>query len=127
MPTRQTTADACATLNGVQVASANLKTSWDGTNAGFDQQALLLTDHFNDDITAAWRPSGCCCCFLASLCFAERSMLIVLVWLGSLNIEMGNNTFLHFHSQCIRKEMFAPWTKSFEIIFFVLLDKLFSD
>ncbi len=32
MPTRQTTADACATLNGVQVASAEVKTSWDGTN-----------------------------------------------------------------------------------------------
>ena len=47
MPTRQTTADACATLNGVQVASAEVKTSWDGSNAGFDQQALLLTDFFS--------------------------------------------------------------------------------
>ena len=41
---RQTTADACATLNGMQVVSAEVKTSWDGTNAGFDQQAVLLTD-----------------------------------------------------------------------------------
>ncbi len=46
-PTRQTTANTCATLNGVQVASAEVKTSWDGTNAGFDQQALLLTDFFS--------------------------------------------------------------------------------
>ncbi len=44
---RQTTADACATLNGVQVTSAEVKTSWDGTNAGFNQQALLLTDFFS--------------------------------------------------------------------------------
>ena len=47
MPMRQTTANACATLNGVQVASAEVKTSWDGSNAGFDQQALLLTDFFS--------------------------------------------------------------------------------
>ena len=46
-PTRQTTANACATLNSVQVASGEVKTSWDGTNAGFDQQALLLTDFFS--------------------------------------------------------------------------------
>ncbi len=46
-PTRQTTADTCATLNGMQVASAEVKTSWDGSNAGFDQQALLLTDFFS--------------------------------------------------------------------------------
>ena len=47
MPTRQTTANACATLNGVQVTSAEVKTSWDGSTAGFDQQALLLTDFFS--------------------------------------------------------------------------------
>ncbi len=47
MPMRQTTADACATLNGLQVASAEVKTSWDATYAGFDQQALLLTDVFS--------------------------------------------------------------------------------
>ena len=35
-PTRQTTVDACATLNGVQVTSAEVKTSWDASNAGFD-------------------------------------------------------------------------------------------
>ena len=46
-PTRQTTADGCATLNGMQVASAEVKTSWDATNAGFDQQAILLTDFFS--------------------------------------------------------------------------------
>ncbi len=46
-PMRQTTADTCATLNGVQVVSAEVKTSWDGSNAGFDQQALLLTDFFS--------------------------------------------------------------------------------
>ncbi len=46
MPTRQTTADACATLNSVQVATAEVKTSWDVSNAGFDQQAILLTDFF---------------------------------------------------------------------------------
>ncbi len=46
-PTRQTTANACATLNGVQVTSAKVKTSWDGSSAGFDQQALLLTDFFS--------------------------------------------------------------------------------
>ncbi len=46
-PTRQTTADACATLNGLQVASAKVKMSWDATFAGFDQQALLLTDFFS--------------------------------------------------------------------------------
>ena len=46
MPTRQTTVDTCATLNGVQVMSAEVKTSWDVTNAGFDQQAVLLTDFF---------------------------------------------------------------------------------
>ncbi len=47
MPMRQTTANACATLNGMQVASAKVKTSWDGSNAGFKQQALLLTDFFS--------------------------------------------------------------------------------
>ena len=47
MPMRQTTADACATLNGVQVTSAEVKTSWDVSNAGLDQQALLLTDFFS--------------------------------------------------------------------------------
>ncbi len=47
MPTRQTTADACATLNTMQVVSAEVKTSWDGSTAGFDQQALLLTDFFS--------------------------------------------------------------------------------
>ena len=46
-PTRQTTANACATLNGVQVTSAEVKTSWDGSNAGFEQQAILLTDFFS--------------------------------------------------------------------------------
>ncbi len=46
-PMRQTTADACATLNGVQVVSAEVKTSWDATDAGFDQQAILLTDFFS--------------------------------------------------------------------------------
>ena len=47
MPTRQTTADTCATLNAMQVVSAEVKTSWDGSNAGFNQQALLLTDFFS--------------------------------------------------------------------------------
>ncbi len=47
MPTRQTTADACVTLNSVQVTSAEVKTSWDGSNAGFKQQVLLLTDFFS--------------------------------------------------------------------------------
>ncbi len=46
-PMRQTTANTCASLNGMQVASAEVKTSWDGSNAGFDQQALLLTDFFS--------------------------------------------------------------------------------
>ncbi len=46
-PIRQTTADACATLNGMQVMSAEVKTSWDATDAGFDQQAVLLTDFFS--------------------------------------------------------------------------------
>ncbi len=46
-PMRQTTADACATLNSLQVASAKVKTSWDAIFAGFDQQALLLTDFFS--------------------------------------------------------------------------------
>ncbi len=45
-PTRQTTADACATLNGMQVVSAEVKTSWDAPDAGFDKQAVLLTDFF---------------------------------------------------------------------------------
>ncbi len=45
-PTRQTTADACATLNDMQVVSAEVKTSWGGSTAGFDQQAVLLTDFF---------------------------------------------------------------------------------
>ena len=47
MPTRQTTADACATLNGMQVVSAEVKTLWDVTEAGFEQQAILLTDFFS--------------------------------------------------------------------------------
>ncbi len=46
-PMRQTTANAVATLNGLQVTSAEGKTSWDATCAGFDQQALLLTDFFS--------------------------------------------------------------------------------
>ncbi len=46
-PMRQTTADACATLNGMQVVSAEVKTLWDVTEAGFDQQAVLLTDFFS--------------------------------------------------------------------------------
>ena len=46
-PTRQTTANACATLNSIQVSSAEVKTSWDGSNAGFEQQAILLTDFFS--------------------------------------------------------------------------------
>ncbi len=60
MPMRQTTANACATLNGVQVASAEVKTSWDGSNAGFDQQALLLTDFFLrlNPCEAKPKPSG---------------------------------------------------------------------
>ncbi len=47
MPMRQTTADACATLNGLQVASAKVKMSWHVTFAGFDQQVILLTDFFS--------------------------------------------------------------------------------
>ncbi len=47
MPTRQTTADACATLNGMQVMSAKVKSSFDATEAGFEQQAVLLTDFFS--------------------------------------------------------------------------------
>ncbi len=47
MPTRQTTADACATLNGMQVVSAKVKSLWDVTEAGFKQQAVLLTDFFS--------------------------------------------------------------------------------
>ncbi len=46
-PMRQTTADTCATLNGVQLVSAEVKTSWDRSTAGFNQQAVLLTDFFS--------------------------------------------------------------------------------
>ncbi len=45
-PMRQTTADACATLHSVQAVSAEVKSSWDATEAGFKQQAVLLTDFF---------------------------------------------------------------------------------
>ena len=46
MPTRQTTADTCATLTSMQVVSAKVKSLWDATEAGFKQQAVLLTDFF---------------------------------------------------------------------------------
>ncbi len=47
MPMRQTTVDACATLNGMQVVSAKVKSLWDASEAGFEQQAVLLTDFFS--------------------------------------------------------------------------------
>ena len=46
VPTRQTTADAVAVLHSVQVATAEVKSSSDKNDAGFNQQALLMTDFF---------------------------------------------------------------------------------
>ncbi len=46
VPTRQTTADAIAVLHGVQVVTAEVKSSSDRNDAGFNQQALLMTDFF---------------------------------------------------------------------------------
>ncbi len=46
VPTRQTTADACAVLHGVQVVTAEVKSSSDKNDAGFHQQALLMADFF---------------------------------------------------------------------------------
>ncbi len=46
VPTRQTTADAVMVLHGVQVATAEVKSSSDKNNASFNQQALLMTDFF---------------------------------------------------------------------------------
>ena len=40
------TGDTCMTLNGMQVASAKVKSSWDVNKAGFEQQAVLLTNFF---------------------------------------------------------------------------------
>ena len=46
VPTRQTTADAIAVLHGVQVVTVEVKSSSDKNDAGFNQQALLMTDFF---------------------------------------------------------------------------------
>ncbi len=46
VPTRQTTADTVAVLHGVQVVTAEVKSSSDRNDAGFNQQALLMTDFF---------------------------------------------------------------------------------
>ncbi len=46
VPTRQTTADTVAVLHGVQVVTAEVKSSSDKNDAGFNQQALLMTDFF---------------------------------------------------------------------------------
>ncbi len=46
VPTRQTTADAVAVLHGVQVVTAEVKSSSDKNDASFNQQALLMTDFF---------------------------------------------------------------------------------
>ncbi len=43
VPTRQTTADAVMVLHGVQVVTAEVKSSSDKNDAGFNQQALLMT------------------------------------------------------------------------------------
>ncbi len=44
--TRQTTADACAVLHGVQVVTVEVKSLSDKNNVGFHQQALLMADFF---------------------------------------------------------------------------------
>ncbi len=46
VPTRQTMADAVAVLHGVQVVTAEVKSSSNRNDAGFNQQALLMTDFF---------------------------------------------------------------------------------
>ncbi len=46
VPTRQTMADTVAVLHGVQVVTAEVKSSSDRTDASFHQQALLMTDFF---------------------------------------------------------------------------------
>ncbi len=46
VPTRQTMADAAAVLNRVQVVTAEVKSSSNKNDAGFHQQALLMTDFF---------------------------------------------------------------------------------
>ncbi len=46
VPTRQTMANACVVLHGVQVVSAEVKSLSDKNDAGFQQQALLMADFF---------------------------------------------------------------------------------
>ncbi len=46
VPIRQTTANAVAVLHGVQVVTMEVKSSSDKNDAGFNQQALLMTDFF---------------------------------------------------------------------------------
>ncbi len=47
LPTQQMTADACASLNIIQVMSGEIKSSSDSSDAGFKQQALLLANFFD--------------------------------------------------------------------------------
>ena len=46
VPTRQTMADTVAVLHGVQVVTAEVKSSSHKNDAGFEQQALLMADFF---------------------------------------------------------------------------------
>ncbi len=58
VPTCQTTADACASLNGVQVMSGEIKSSSDPSDASFKQLALLLTDFFAPTWPRQWPSHG---------------------------------------------------------------------
>ncbi len=92
-PTRQMTADTCATLNGVQVVSAEVKSLWDATEAGFEQQAVLLTDFFAHLNPLEDSPSTAVGLHLNNEHIKIQTLELVADNNGILQMQMSRNVF----------------------------------